>query len=104
MGRIASELADFTVVTSDNSRTERAQDIIAEIIKGVPEGTACRVIPDRAEAIEYVIMNATPKDVIVLAGKGHESYEDVGGVKKGFDERELVREATEKRYALYGGI
>ncbi len=104
MGRIAADGADLTIVTSDNSRTERASDIIAEIMKGVPSGAACEVIPDRAEAIEYAIMNATPKDVIVLAGKGHESYEDVGGVKRGFDERKIVAAAVEKRYALYGGI
>lgn len=104
MGRIASETADFTIVTSDNSRSERAADIIAEILTGVPDGTKYIVIPDRAEAIEYAIMNATSQDVIVLAGKGHESYEDVGGVRRHFDEREIVARAIEKRYSLSGGI
>ena len=104
MGKIASETADFTIITSDNSRSERSENIIAEILTGVPDGANYTVIPDRAEAIEYAIMNATAKDVIVLAGKGHESYEDAGGVRRHFDEREVVAAAIEKRYSLSGGI
>ncbi len=102
MGGIAARTADFTIVTSDNSRTERPEDIISEILAGIPEGTPHVTIVKRAEAIEYAIMNATPDDVIILAGKGHESYEDVGGVRRDFDERAYVIDAVEKRYAQNG--
>lgn len=102
MGRIAAEGADHVIVTSDNSRGERAEDIISEILTGIPSGVSHAVIPDRASAIEYAIMTATPNDVIVLAGKGHESYEDSGGVRRHFDEREVVCEAIEKRYERFG--
>ncbi len=102
MGGIAARTADFTIVTSDNSRTERPEDIISEILAGIPEGTPHTTIVKRAEAIEYAIMNATPNDVIILAGKGHESYEDVGGVRRDFDERAYVMAAVEKRYAVKG--
>ncbi len=104
MGKIAGESADLTIITSDNSRTERAEDIIAEILRGVPAGADFKVITDRTEAINYAIMNATARDVIVLAGKGHENYEDSGGVRRRFDEREVVAAAIEERYSRLGGI
>ena len=97
MGEIASEYADLTVITSDNSRSEEPMDIIAEIASGI--GTAEHVIiKDRAEAIEYVIKNARKGDIILLAGKGHENYEIDKNGKHPFDEKELVALAAHKYY------
>ncbi|MBR1660003.1 MAG: UDP-N-acetylmuramoyl-L-alanyl-D-glutamate--2,6-diaminopimelate ligase [Oscillospiraceae bacterium] len=100
MGRIGTEEADFAVITSDNPRSEDPEAIISEIVAGV---TAPRerwtAITDRAAAIEYAIAGHRPGDVIVLAGKGHETYQEVMGVKHHMDEREIVREILEKRKA-----
>lgn len=104
MGRIATALSDYTIITSDNSRGERADDIIAEILLGVPASAPHTVITDRASAIEYAVMNATPCDIIILAGKGHEDYDDSGGVRRHFDEREIVAAAIEKRYGSMGAV
>ena len=98
MGKLAADLADFVVVTSDNPRTEDPEAIIAEILAGV---TADRgkytAITDRAAAIEYAIEHHRSGDVIVLAGKGHETYQEVGHVKRHMDEREIVAEILNKR-------
>jgi len=90
MGRIAAENADCTVVTSDNPRTEDPNAIIADIVKGIPAGAPMTVIPDRREAIAWAIDHHEPGDVIVLAGKGHETYQEINGVKHHMDEREIV--------------
>ena len=90
MGRIAAENADYTVVTSDNPRTEDPDAIIAEIVKGIPADAPATVIPDRREAIAWAIDHHQPGDVIVLAGKGHETYQEINGVKHHMDEREIV--------------
>ncbi len=92
MGRIAAETADFCVVTSDNPRTEVPEAIIGDILAGIPAGTAMKVIADRPSAIRWAIDNHQPGDVIVLAGKGHETYQEVNGVKRHMDEREIVAE------------
>ena len=98
MGRIAAENADFVIVTSDNPRTERPEDIVADITAGL-EGTSTphEVIVDRASAIEWAIEHHRPGDVIVLAGKGHEDYQIVGHEKRHMDEREIVAGILEKR-------
>ena len=93
MGEVSSRLADLTVVTSDNPRFEEVDDIIADIITGVKKADGQYVtIPDRKEAIAYCIHNAQPGDVIVLAGKGHEDYQEIKGQKIHMDERELIQE------------
>lgn len=92
MGRIAAENADYTVVTSDNPRTEDPNAIIADIVEGIPAGAPVTVIPDRREAIAWAIDHHEPGDVIVLAGKGHETYQEIHGVKHHMDEREIVAE------------
>lgn len=91
MGRIAAQLADFVIVTSDNPRTEVPGEIIKEILPGL-EGTETPyvVVEDRVEAIRYALDHAQPEDVIVLAGKGHETYQIVGHEKRHLDEREVV--------------
>ncbi len=98
MGRIAAENADFVIVTSDNPRTERPEDIVADITAGL-EGTSTphEVIVDREEAIEWAIGHHQPGDVIVLAGKGHEDYQIIGHEKRHMDEREIVAGILKKR-------
>lgn len=97
MGRIAGELADFCIVTSDNPRTEDPMGIIAMIEPAVKEtGTPYVVIENRAEAICYALDNAQKDDVIVLAGKGHETYQILGSGTIDFDEREIVKNHLEK--------
>jgi UDP-N-acetylmuramoyl-L-alanyl-D-glutamate--2,6-diaminopimelate ligase len=91
MGEVSSRLADFTVVTSDNPRWEEPEDIINDIVTGVKKGTGEYVqIVDRKEAIRYCIDHAREGDVIVIAGKGHEDYQEIRGVKHHMDDRELI--------------
>jgi len=91
MGRIASELADICIVTSDNPRTEKPEEIINEILMGMDECDNT-IITNRREAIEYALKNAKKDDVIILAGKGHEDYQIIGTEKHHFDEHEIVGE------------
>lgn len=98
MGKIASRLADFVIVTSDNSRSEDPIAIIDDILSGITPDTPHMVIPGRREAIEYAVRTAAPGDVLLLAGKGHESYEIDKNGKHPFSERSIVREAYEKRF------
>lgn len=97
MGKIAAELADFVIVTSDNPRTEDPDAIIRDILTGIPKGTAMEVIPDRREAIAWAIEHHQPGDVILLAGKGHEDYQIIGKTKIHLDEREVVADVLRKR-------
>ena len=91
MGRIAAQLADFVIVTSDNPRTEDPEAIIADILPGLEvTGTPYLVEPDRVKAIRRAMDLAWPKDVVILAGKGHETYQIVGREKRHLDEREVV--------------
>ncbi len=93
MGAVAAEIADFVVVTTDNPRTEKPADIIADILPGVEgKGTPYTVVEDRIEAIHWAMDNALPGDVIVLCGKGHETYQEINHVKYHMDEREIVAE------------
>lgn len=96
MGEVSSNLADLTVVTSDNPRFEEPLDIINDIIVGVKKGKGQYIeIPDRKDAIRYCIEHAQEGDVIVLAGKGHEDYQEIKGVKYHMDEREIIRDIVE---------
>ncbi len=97
MGEVAGRLADFTIITSDNPRFEEPQDIINDIVTGMSRTQGEYIeIMDRKEAFRYAILNARPGDVIVLAGKGHEDYQEIKGVKYHMDERELIREVLEE--------
>lgn len=90
-------MADLTIITSDNPRSEDPQAIINDIKTGIDKTTGKYVeIIDRKEAIRYAIMHAEPGDVIVLAGKGHEDYQEIKGVKYHMDERGLIREILEE--------
>ena len=98
MGEVSARLADFTVVTSDNPRYEQPIEIINDILTGVKKvGGAYVAIPDRKEAIAYCIQHAQKGDVIVLAGKGHEDYQEIKGQKYHMDERELIQEVLSER-------
>ncbi len=95
MGRIAGELCDLCVVTSDNPRSEEPEAIIRDILQGMSQKHKYKVIPDRREAIVWCIKNARKDDIIVLMGKGQETYQEIRGVKHHLDEREEVRRALE---------
>ncbi len=97
MGRCAEELADFTIVTSDNSRREDPKQIIREILVGMPQKEKRRVILSRQRAIAYAVSIARKGDVLLLVGKGHETYEAIGGLLRPFDERKIVKKALEER-------
>lgn len=93
MGEVSSRLADFTIVTSDNPRFEEPMEIINDILIGVKKSDGEYVtVPDRKDAIRYAILHAQDGDVIVLAGKGHEDYQEIKGVKHPMDERVLIQE------------
>ncbi len=91
MGKIGVELSDIAIITSDNPRTEAPMDIISDILKGVPEEQKnFVVIENRRKAIQYAMDIGEKDDMIVLAGKGHETYQEINGVKYHLDEREEV--------------
>ncbi|MCR5214629.1 MAG: UDP-N-acetylmuramoyl-L-alanyl-D-glutamate--2,6-diaminopimelate ligase [Eubacterium sp.] len=97
MGEVSGKYSDFSIVTSDNPRTEDPQAIIDDILSKLkPTGGKYIDIIDRKEAIRYAIMNAQEGDVIILAGKGHEDYQEINGVKHHMDERDLIREILEE--------
>lgn len=93
MGEVSSKLSDFTVVTSDNPRFEEPMDIINDILVGIKKADGeYEVVPDRKDAIRFAIINAQDEDIIILAGKGHEDYQEIKGVKYPMDERTLIKE------------
>ncbi|HWQ58561.1 MAG TPA: UDP-N-acetylmuramoyl-L-alanyl-D-glutamate--2,6-diaminopimelate ligase [Clostridia bacterium] len=93
MGEIAGRYSDFLVVTSDNPRSEDPYRIIDAVMEGVMKsGCAYVVIEDRYDAIKYAVEHAGKDDIVLLAGKGHENYQEVGGGKRHFDEKEIVAE------------
>ena len=86
-------MADLTVITSDNPRYEKPEDILDDIETGIKKTSGKYIrIPDRREAIAWCIHNGQPGDVIVLAGKGHEDYQEIEGKKYPMDERVIIRE------------
>ena len=97
MGEIAGELADFCILTSDNPRNEDPMDILNAIEEGIkPTGCEYVVIENRRDAIRYALSNARKDDVVVLAGKGHETYQEINGVKHPFDEKIIVAELLQE--------
>ena len=98
MGKIGAELSDIAIITSDNPRTEDPEAIIADITPGADQaGKAYEVVVDRREAIRHAMEIAKKDDIIVLAGKGHETYQEIMGVKHHMDEREIVAEILEEK-------
>ena len=93
MGRIAAALSDFVVLTSDNPRTEDPYTILRDVLPAILESrTPFAVIENRREAIGFALREAKARDVVVLCGKGHETYQEIGTIKYHLDEREVVRE------------
>lgn len=98
MGEVSGRLADLTVITEDNSRFEEPADIMADIKTGIEKTDGAYVIvPDRRQAIKYCMENAREGDIIVLAGKGHEDYQETKGVKHHLDEREVIADVLAGR-------
>ncbi len=97
MGEVSGRMADFTIITSDNPRFEEPEAIIEDIVTGMKKTKGEYIsICDRKEAIRYAIEHGRPGDVIVLAGKGHETYQEIKGVKYDMDDRILIREVLEE--------
>ena len=97
MGEIAGKLAGYTVITSDNPRSEKPEEIIRQIEEGMKKTNGkYKVIVDRKKAIEHALRKAEKGDLILIAGKGHETYQEINGEKHHFDDREVVRELVAK--------
>ena len=97
MGEVSSKYADLTIVTSDNPRFEKPSEIIDDIIVGIKRANGRYVtIEDREDAIYYSLEHARPGDLIVVAGKGHEDYQEIKGVKHHMDDVEIIKAAAEK--------
>ena len=101
MGEIATRLADFVVITSDNSREESPDLIISQIIEGVGNRKNYIIIKEREKAIKNTVDNAKKNDIIILAGKGHEKYEINSFGKFPFDEKKIVEKIVSERYGIY---
>ena len=98
MGEISGNVADYTIITSDNPRTEEPEKIVKEIEEGIKKTKAkYEIIVDRTEAIKRAISIAQKEDIIVLSGKGHEPYQEINGQKYPFDERKIVRNIINKK-------
>ena len=93
MGEIAGNLADLSIITSDNPRTEKPEEIISQIEEGIKKTSGkYEVIVDRLEAMKYALKIARKDDLIIFAGKGHETYQIIGKTKKSFDERVIIKD------------
>jgi UDP-N-acetylmuramoyl-L-alanyl-D-glutamate--2,6-diaminopimelate ligase len=98
MANIASTLSDKVIITSDNPRTENPEDIIAEMEKGVEAQNYKKTVSivDRKQAIKTACQLAQPNDIILIAGKGHETYQEIQGVRHHFDDMKIVKEFLEQ--------
>jgi UDP-N-acetylmuramoyl-L-alanyl-D-glutamate--2,6-diaminopimelate ligase len=99
MAKVTEQLADFIVVTSDNPRTEKPEDIIKEVAAGFSNPSSSRIIfePDRAKAIEIAVKKAVKDDIVLIAGKGHEAYQIIGKQKFDFSDKAVALECLGKR-------
>ena len=97
MAAAAAKGSDLIIITSDNPRTEDPLAIIEDIRKGVPADCKCRIEPDRKRALELAAELAEAGDIVLAAGKGHENYQEINGVKHPFDDRQIIREIRERR-------
>ncbi|MDO4492693.1 MAG: UDP-N-acetylmuramoyl-L-alanyl-D-glutamate--2,6-diaminopimelate ligase [Clostridia bacterium] len=99
MGEVAGRFSEFAVVTSDNPRNEKPMDIIDAVEEGVKRsGTPYTVIENRKDAITYALSIAEKDDIVLVAGKGHENYQEINGVKYHFDDREIVEDLLKERF------
>ena len=97
MGEIGGKLAHLSIITADNSRYEKVEDIIADIRGSIEKtGGSFIEIPDRREAIRYSILQAQPGDMVAVIGKGHEDYQEINGVRHHFLDREVIEETVKE--------
>jgi UDP-N-acetylmuramoyl-L-alanyl-D-glutamate--2,6-diaminopimelate ligase len=99
MAAMAEQHAHHVVLTSDNPRSENPDSILQQMLQGVQEAAAIRVLPDRAQAIAWTVQNASAQDVVLIAGKGHEDYQEIAGVRHLFSDAEHARLALQHRRA-----
>jgi UDP-N-acetylmuramoyl-L-alanyl-D-glutamate--2,6-diaminopimelate ligase len=99
MGGIAAELADVIVITDDNPRTEAPDKIVADVASGIPAGKPYRIEHDRGQAIRDAVLEATERDVVLIAGKGHEDYQIYGRERRAFSDQKVVSAALTRRGA-----
>ena len=98
MGEIAGKIADYTIITSDNPRKEDPQEIVSQIEEGIKKTNGkYTCIVDRVEAMEHAVQIANKNDIIILAGKGHETYQIIGDKKKPFDEKEIIKKIIDSQ-------
>jgi len=90
MGRTASELSDYVIVTSDNPRSEDPMEIINQILKGIKRKSEIEIIEDREKAILHGLEVSKKNDIVLICGKGHETYQEIKGIRNHFDDREMV--------------
>ena len=95
MGNISAQIADYSVITSDNPRTENPDAIIAQIVSNLPHDTKYVCISERRDAIHHAIATAQSGDVVVIAGKGHEDYQEIHGERFPFDDRVVASDILE---------
>lgn len=101
MGEIGGKMADLSIITADNSRFEKVEDILADIKVGLGKTDGKYIeIPDRREAIEYSLSHVQDGDIIAIIGKGHEDYQEIEGVRHHFLDREVVQETVEKLHMV----
>ena len=98
MGNISAQIADYSVITSDNPRTEEPDEIITQIVSNLPHDTKYVCIPERREAIHHAIVTAKSGDVVVIAGKGHEDYQEINGKRFPFDDRVVASDFLAMRF------
>ena len=98
MGAAAAAIADKLIITSDNPRSEEPLDIIADILSGIPENCDFEVAVSRENALKLAVDTAKKNDIVLVAGKGHENYQEIKGVKHHFDDREILRRLLEESH------
>ena len=98
MGEIATRLSDFVIITSDNPRSEDPGEIIKEIVSGIARDNYTPV-PDRGGAIHLAVEKAGAGDILLIAGKGHEEYQEIKGIRHRFSDREAVEEAIKNKFS-----
>jgi UDP-N-acetylmuramoyl-L-alanyl-D-glutamate--2,6-diaminopimelate ligase len=92
MGQIAEQYADHVIITADNPRTEAVLDICKDIAAGMQTGANCQIEPDRESAIKLALIEAHAHDMILVAGKGHETYQVLGNIVRDYDERKYIND------------
>ena len=97
MGEISGKIADYTIITSDNPRTEKPEDIVKDIEEGIKKTNGkYECIVDRKEAMKKAIKMANKRDIIIFAGKGHEQYQEINKVRYPFDENKIINEIIDE--------